>query len=70
MNAKISEVVTPAYLRPPDAARFLGVTVRTVRDWQRSGILAYSKPCRKVCLFATADLEKAMRRFRVQAVGE
>ena len=49
---------------------FSGVTIRPVRDWQRSGILAYSKPCRKVCLFATADLEKAMRRFRVQAVGE
>lgn len=69
MNKGIPSV-NAAYLRPPDAARFLGVTVRTVRDWQRKGILPYSKPVHKVTLFATADLERAMQKYRVSAVGE
>lgn len=59
-----------AYLRPAEAAHYLSVSDRTLRDWIRRGILPHHKPCRKVCLFAVADLEKAMKRFRVEAVGE
>jgi hypothetical protein len=34
------------------------------------GLIAYHKPARKCVLFAVADLDKAMTRFRVSAVGE
>ena len=63
-------MTTPAYLRPEQAALFLGVSVRCLRDWQRKGVLPYSKPARKVCLFAVADLQRAMQRFRIAAIGE
>ena len=62
--------MSAAYLRPHDAAAYLSVSERTLRDWTRRGIIAHLKPCRKVCLFAIADLDKAMQRYRVQAVGE
>lgn len=62
--------IEPAYLRKAEAAKFLSVSVRTVSDWCRRGILPYHKPARKICLFAVADLHKAMRRFRINAIGE
>ncbi len=67
MNA--TRTVTPAYMRPIEAASYMSVSPRTVRDWMRRGIIPHHKPCRKVCLFAVADLDKAMRRFRVEAIG-
>jgi hypothetical protein len=60
----------PAYLRTEGTAKRCSVSARTIRDWQARGILPYFKPSRKVTLFAVADIDKAMRRFRVQAVGE
>lgn len=57
--------IEPAYLRKAETAKFLSVSVRTVSDWCRRGILPYHKPARKVCLFAVVDLHKAMRRFRI-----
>ena len=62
--------MSPAYLRQAQAAAYLSVSQRTLRDWTRRGIIPHVKPCRKVCLFAIADLERAMNRFRIQAVGE
>ncbi len=60
----------PAFLRKKEAAAYLSVSVRTLSDWQRRGVLPHHKPSRKVCLFAVTDLENAMRRFRIQGVGE
>lgn len=61
--------MTAAYLRKADAAAYLSISPRTLTDWQRRGVIAHHKPCRKVCLFAVADLEKAMSRFRIEAIG-
>jgi excisionase family DNA binding protein len=55
------------YLRKREAASYMSVSTRTISDWMRRGILAYSKPCRKVTLFSIRDLERAMDRFRVEA---
>lgn len=62
------QTVTPAYLRRDDSARYLGISTRTLADWMKKGIISYSKPCRKVTLFAIRDLDKAVARFRVDAV--
>ncbi len=59
-----------AYLRPNETAERCSVSERTIRDWQRRGILPYYKPSRRVTLFAVADIDKAMARFRVAGVGE
>jgi hypothetical protein len=63
-------MINPAFLRKADAAKFLSISPRTLTNWQRKGILSYSKPCRRVVLFAKTDLERAMARFRVDAVLE
>ncbi len=60
----------PAYLRKADAAKYLSVSLRTISHWKKRGLLAFSKPVPKVCLFAVSDLEKAMRRFRTEAAFE
>jgi predicted site-specific integrase-resolvase len=65
-----TQQVMKGYLRKADAAHYLSVSVRTLTDWQRSGLIAHHKPARKVCLYAIADLDRAMCRYRVNAVGE
>ena len=63
-------IILPGYLRKGDAAKYLNISVRTLTDWMRCGIVAYMKLSRKVCLFRQADLDSAMARYRVRAVGE
>jgi hypothetical protein len=62
-------VTTPAYMRPADLAQRFSVSERTIRDWQRRGIIPFYKPSKKVTLFCVAEVEKALRRFRHVAVG-
>ncbi len=62
--------MTSAFLRRKQAAVYLGISERALSEWQRRGIIPFYKPARRVCTFAVADLEKAMRRFKVEAVGE
>lgn len=63
-------VVLPGYLRKADAARYLNISIRTLTDWMQRGTVAYMKLSRKVCLFRQADLDAAMDRYRISAVGE
>ena len=60
----------PAYIRPAGVAKRYSVSERTVRDWQRRGILPFHKPSRKVTLFSVAECDRAMLKFRVNAIGE
>jgi len=62
--------IKPGYMRKEAAARYLGISIRTLTDWMRRGIVAHIKPVRKVCLFRQADIDAAMNRFRISAVGE
>jgi excisionase family DNA binding protein len=62
--------MTAAFLRRKEAAHYLGISERALSEWQRRGVIPFYKPARRVCSFAVADLEKAMQRFRVAAVGE
>jgi len=61
--------VDPAYLRREDAARYLNVSTRTVSDWQRRRIIAHVRVAPKCVLFKRSDLDAAMQRFTVDAVG-
>ena len=60
----------PGYLRKADAARYLGISIRTLTLWMRQRVVAHMKMSHKVCLFRQADLDTAMDRFRLKAVGE
>lgn len=58
------------YLRPAEAAQYLGIAPRTLSHWMRSRIIPYHKIARKVCLLRKADLDVAMGRYRTNAVGD
>lgn len=61
--------IQPAFMRRPEAARYLGVSQRTVSDWQSRRIIPCVKAGVKCVLFKRADLDAAMQRFTIQAVG-
>lgn len=56
------------YLRRDDAARYLGVSPRTLSEWQARRLIPYVKAGRKCVMFKRADLDKAMSKLTVKAV--
>jgi hypothetical protein len=63
-------IVRPGYLRQADAARYMGISVRTLSDWMRRHIVSYSKVTHRVCLFKQADLDAMIERVKIKAIGE
>jgi len=61
--------MTPGFLRKADAAKYLSVSLRTLTNWQRRGVISFHKPCRKVTLFSIVELHRAMDRFKVHAIA-
>jgi hypothetical protein len=60
----------PGYLRPAAAARYLGVSLRTLSYWVSARVVAQIKPSTHVSLFRITDLDAALDRFRSSAIGE
>lgn len=60
---------TDNYMRRPAAAKYLGVSVRTVSDWQKRRLIPYVKAGRKCVLFNRTQLDRAMEKLVVQSVG-
>lgn len=61
--------VQSGFMRRETAAKYLGVSTRCLSDWQKRRIIPYCKVARKVILFARPDLDKAIAKFKVAAVG-
>ncbi len=57
------------YLRPNQAAELLGVSRRTLSNFQRRHLIGFSKLGR-VVVFRRCDIEAALHRTRVNPVGE
>ena len=71
MNKKTNSMATPVgYLRRAEAARYCGVSLRTIGEFQRKRILPFLRIGRRCILFKRDDLDKALARFRVAAIGE
>ena len=62
-------MIAEGYMRRDEAAKYLGVSPRTVSDWQRRRIIPHTKVARKCVLFKRADLDRAMDKFTVRAMG-
>ena len=69
MRAIVESGSPVGYLRCDGAARFLGVRVRTLAQWQAERRVPFSKMSHRVCLFKIADLEKTIDRLTVKAAG-
>ncbi len=62
---KAVERILPGYLRPPLACAYIGISLRTLRYWTRAGIVPCIRPGGgRVLLYAKADLDKCLLRFR------
>ena len=62
--------MSPAFLRPADAAKYLGVSARTVRAWQTKRLLPFSRMSKRCVLISVADLDAVVDKFRVEAIGQ
>jgi len=69
MKKHSAPAINPAYLRRDEAAAYLSVSPRTISEWQRQRVISYTKPRPKCVLFKRSDLDAAMQRFTVKAVG-
>lgn len=61
--------VAPGYLRKRGAACYCCVSVRTLSNWMRRHIVPFRKIGR-VYLFKREELDKALDRYRLNAIGE
>jgi len=59
----------PGFLRREDAAKYLGVSLRTLALWQSEHRIPYAKMSHRVCLFKVADLEKCIDRLTTKTAG-
>ena len=71
-TAKTGPEQAPAteYLRRDAAAKYLGISTRCLSNWQKRRIVAFHKLGRRATLFKRADLDAAVRKFRVTPAGE
>ena len=63
------EVADKYFLRPDEAALFLGVSKRTLSNLQKRRAISFSKLGR-VVVFRRQDLITSVEKFRINAVGE
>ena len=59
----------PGFLRREDAARYLGISVRTLAEWQSARLVPFVKVSHRVCLFKVCEIDKALDRLTVKAAG-
>ena len=65
-----SRVKAGGYMRRKEAAKYLGISLRTLTDWQQRRVIPFVDVSDRVTLFKLDDLDKALNRFVVKAVGE
>ncbi len=59
----------PGYLRPASAASYLDISTRHLRALTKRGAVPVIRLGKRCALYARSDLDKAMLKFRVSAVG-
>jgi len=57
------------YLRRRQAAAYLGISQRCLSDWQKRRLVPYTKVSHRVCLFRRDDLDKALGKLKIEAIG-
>lgn len=58
------------YLRPDEAAQLLQISRRCLSNWQRRHLIPFFRVPGRTVLFRRTDIEAALERFRISAVGE
>jgi hypothetical protein len=66
---KQTENIRPGYLRRAGAAKYLGISIRTLGNLQASRMVPFSKLGEKTCLFRISDLDAMVARFRQDCIN-
>lgn len=53
----------PGFMKIQQTAKYLGVSVRTVRNWVRRRVLRVYKPTPRTLLFKAADIDACLKKF-------
>jgi len=69
-NKVVGAAAPVGYFRRAGAARYCGVSLRTLGEFQRRRIVPFVRISRRCVLFKREDLDRALERFRVAAIGE
>lgn len=64
MQTKEQASIEPAFLRPQEAARFLGISKRHLGDLHAKGVIPGCKIGRKLMLYSKAELVRAIMKFQ------
>jgi len=56
------------WMRRASAAKYLGISQRTLTDWMQRRIIPFSKVSKKVVLFSRESLDAALGRLQTKAV--
>ena len=58
------------YLRGQgEASKYARVSRRTISDWQSRRVIPFIKVGRKLVLFRKSDIDSALNKFQVSAIG-
>ncbi len=68
MKAKTATQPT-GYLRREQAARYLGIGLRTLGELQRRRVIPFSRMGPRCVLFKLSDLDAAVAQWRVDSIG-
>ncbi len=60
--------ITPAFLRPEQAATYLSISRRHLTDLTSRGVLPAARIGRRLTLYAKADLDAAVRSFTIKKI--
>lgn len=58
------------WMRAGEAASYLRISRRCLSDWQARRLIPHVKAGRKVVLFKRDDLDRAMSKLSISAVGK
>jgi predicted site-specific integrase-resolvase len=58
------------FYRRRGAAMSIGVSERCLSNWTQRGLIPVIKVGKRCVLYSRADIEAALRRFRIGAIGE
>ena len=58
------------YLRRDEVAEYLGIPISTLRDLQKQKKIPFYRLSPRLVLFKRSEVEKALERFKIRAVGE
>ncbi len=56
--------ISPGFLRPPVAAKYLSISSRTLRRWTDAGSIPVIRMGRHLVLYSRAELDKALLKFQ------